>query len=84
MKNKIHSTAIIDEGANIGHNVEIGPYSIVHKNVKIGDDTKIESHCVIHPGSEIGNNNFIHDHVIIGANPQDLKFDINLDDMTTS
>ena len=78
MKNKIHSTAMIDEGANVGHNVEIGPYSIVHKNVKIGDDTKIESHCVIYPGSEIGNNNFIHDHVIIGANPQDLKFDINL------
>ena len=78
MTSKIHKTAIIDSSAEIGTNVVLGPYSIMHENVKIGDFTKIDSHCVIHPNTEIGNNNSIHDHVIIGANPQDLKFDTNL------
>ena len=78
MTTKIHKTAIINSSAEIGENVIIGPYSIIHENVKIGDFTKIDSHCVIHPNTEIGNNNSIHDHVIIGANPQDLKFDTNL------
>ena len=78
MTSKIHKTAIINSSAEIGENVIIGPYSIIHENVKIGDFTKIDSHCVIHPNTEIGNNNSIHDHVIIGANPQDLKFDTNL------
>ena len=46
MKNKIHETAIIDDSAIIGSNVNIGPYTIIHANVRIGNDTSIESHCV--------------------------------------
>ena len=57
MTSKIHKTAIINSSAEIGANVIIGPYSIIHENVKIGDFTKIDSHCVIHPNTEIGNNN---------------------------
>ena len=30
---KIHPTAIVEPGAKIGTNVEIGPYSIIGKNV---------------------------------------------------
>ena len=36
MKNLIHHTAIIHKGANIDHNVSIGPYSVIGPNVKIG------------------------------------------------
>lgn len=32
----IHKTAIIEDGADINANVEIGPYCIVGKNVKLG------------------------------------------------
>ena len=74
MKNNIHETAIIDDSAIIGSNVNIGPYTIIHANVRIGNDTSIESHCVFYPDTEIGNNNIIYDHVIIGSDPQDLKF----------
>ena len=37
----IHATAIVDPGAKIGANVEIGPYSIIGPNVEIGDNTII-------------------------------------------
>lgn len=43
----IHTTAIIDNSAKIGKNVNIGPYSIVHKNVVIGDNTEIGAYCEI-------------------------------------
>ena len=79
MSNNIHPTAIVHKSANIGKNVSIGPYTIIHNNVKIGDNTKIRSHCVLYSYSEIGNNNTIYDHAIIGSDPQDLKFDTNID-----
>ena len=79
MSNNIHPTAIVHKSANIGKNVSIGPYTIIHNNVKIGDNTKIRSHCVLYSYSEIGNNNIIYDHAIIGSDPQDLKFDTNID-----
>ena len=43
----IHATAIIEDGAKIGSNVSVGPYSIVHKNVVIGDNTEIGAYCEI-------------------------------------
>jgi acetyltransferase-like isoleucine patch superfamily enzyme len=41
----IHKSAIIYDGAHIGKNVSIGPFTIVHKNVVIRDNTTIGSHC---------------------------------------
>tara|TARA_Y200000002_G_scaffold61452_1_gene46686 strand:+ start:129 stop:893 length:765 start_codon:yes stop_codon:yes gene_type:complete len=77
MNNYIDKTVIIDKSVEIGTNVSIGPYSVLHSNVKIGDNTDIRSHCVIYPDSDIGSNNKIYDHVIIGSDPQDLNFDTN-------
>jgi len=77
MNNNIDRTAIIDKSAEIGSNVIIGPYSVIHPNVKIGDNSEIRSHCVIYQDTEIGANNKIYDNVIIGSDPQDLKFNVN-------
>jgi UDP-N-acetylglucosamine acyltransferase len=74
MSNKIHKTAIIEEGAKIGRDVEIGAYSIIGKDVTIGDGTIIKSHVVIEGITEIGQNNKIFQFASIGAVPQDLKF----------
>ncbi|MCG3767566.1 N-acetyltransferase [Vibrio cincinnatiensis] len=41
----IHPTAIISNKAQIGKNVSIGAYSIIHDNVVISDNTIIESYC---------------------------------------
>lgn len=41
----IHKLAIIHDGAQVGKNVSIGPFTIVHKNVVIGDNSIIGSHC---------------------------------------
>lgn len=46
----IHPTAIISPRAQIGADVEIGPYSVVHDNAELGPGTVIGSFCEIgHP-----------------------------------
>lgn len=46
----IHPTCIVDPSAEIGIDVEVGPFSIIHANVRIGDSSTIGSHCEIgHP-----------------------------------
>lgn len=51
----IHPTAIVSPLAQIGVNVSVGPFSIIHDNVVIGADTVIESHCEIgHPSAITG------------------------------
>lgn len=70
----IHKTAIIEDGAIIGEDVEIGAYTIIGNNVTIGNGTKVGSHTVIEGKTTIGENNHIFSHAALGTIPQDLKF----------
>jgi UDP-N-acetylglucosamine acyltransferase len=65
---KIHPTAIVDPGAQIGDYVEIGPYSVIGAGVVIGEKCRIQAHVVIEGSVKLG--------AIIGAAPQDLSFDL--------
>ena len=71
---KIHLTALLDAGARLGDDVEIGPFSIIGPEVVIGDDTIVQSHVVIEGEVAIGTRNFIGHGAVIGAPPQDVSF----------
>lgn len=71
---KSHPTALVDPRAELGEDVEIGPYSIIHEGVIIGDGTKIISHVVIESGTQIGKNCQIFSGCILGNPPQHLKY----------
>lgn len=43
----IHPTALVSEKAKLGHNVTIGPYSIVHDAVVLEDDVTVEAYSEI-------------------------------------
>lgn len=70
----IHATAIIDESARIGKNVEIGPYSIVGADVEIGDDCVIGPHVVLRGPTTLGKNNRIFQFASVGEDCQDKKY----------
>ncbi|MBN2185798.1 MAG: acyl-ACP--UDP-N-acetylglucosamine O-acyltransferase [Candidatus Krumholzibacteriota bacterium] len=70
----IHDTAIVEKGAQLGDNVDIGPFSIIGKNVSIGDGTRVGSNVLIEGNTSIGSENTIFNGAAIGAPPQDLKF----------
>ena len=70
----IHKTAIIDPKAQIGKNVEVGPYVVIEKDVKIATGVKIMAHSYICSGTEIGEECNIHMGCVLGNIPQDLSF----------
>ena len=72
---KIHPTAIVDATAQIGTEVEIGPFSVIGAGAVIGDKCKIQAHAVIEGSVKMGAENFVGYGAIIGATPQDLGFD---------
>ncbi|MBI3930130.1 MAG: acyl-ACP--UDP-N-acetylglucosamine O-acyltransferase [Armatimonadetes bacterium] len=71
---KIHPSAIVDPGAELAEDVEIGPFCTVGANVKIKRGCRIHSSIVIDGWTEIGEENEIFPGAIIGVAPQDLRY----------
>jgi len=71
----IHATAIVDPGAEITGDVEIGSYSVIGPDVVIGSGTVIDSHVVIKGPTRIGRDNHFYPFCSIGEDPQDKKYD---------
>ena len=70
----IHPTAIIETGARIADDAEIGPYSIIEADVEIGPGCKIGSNVRIYSGTRMGSHNQIDHGAVLGCEPQDLIF----------
>ncbi|HAS84384.1 MAG TPA: acyl-[acyl-carrier-protein]--UDP-N-acetylglucosamine O-acyltransferase [Verrucomicrobia bacterium] len=70
----VHATAIIAPGAEIGSNVEIGPYCVIGPHVKIGDGACLRPHVVIDGHTTIGAGCNIFSFACIGSQTQDLKY----------
>jgi UDP-N-acetylglucosamine acyltransferase len=70
----IHEQAIIEQGATIGSNVTIGPWTFIGKDVIVGDNCHISSHVVLKGPTQLGKNNRIFQFASIGEDCQDLKY----------
>lgn len=71
---EIHPTAIIEDGAQLGENVFVGPYCCVGADVVLGDGVRLVSHAVVAGRTNIGPNTHIYPFASIGHQPQDLKY----------
>ena len=63
----IHSTAVIEKGATIGKNVQIGAHSYLESDVKVGDNTRILHNVVITGKVTIGSNCVIKSNTTVGS-----------------
>jgi len=70
----IHPTAVVDPGAEIDSNVEIGPYTVIARDVQIHSGTIIGSHVRIDQYTTVEPDCRIFQYAAIGAVPQALKF----------
>lgn len=70
----IHPTAIVEDGAILGNDVEIGAYVHIGKDVKIGDGTRVMQGAIIDGHVTIGNEAQIFPYALIGMKTQDLKY----------
>lgn len=72
---KIHPTAVIEDGAKLGQDVEVGPYAVVGPNVVLGDGCKIMGHAMVSGHTTLGPCCEVHPFAHIGGKTQDLKYD---------
>ncbi len=71
---RIHPSAIIEDGAQIGQDCAIGPFCYVGPQVKLADRVELKSHVVVTGDTSVGEDTVIFNFSVIGEIPQDLKF----------
>jgi UDP-N-acetylglucosamine acyltransferase len=70
----IHPTAVIDPGAIVGGEVEIGPYAVIGPGVEIGQGCRLGPHVVLERNVRLAAGVSIGAGSILGSDPQDVKY----------
>jgi UDP-N-acetylglucosamine acyltransferase len=70
----IHPTATIHPKAELGQDVDIGPYAVIGEHVRLGDGTRVGPHAVIDGWTAIGRHCDVGVGAVLGGAPQDLKY----------
>lgn len=71
---QIHPLAVVDQTAELGVGVVVGPFAVIGPRVVVGDDCRIDAHAVVQGPTRLGSGNHLHSGAHIGFDPQDLKF----------
>ncbi len=71
---KIHPTAIIEKGAKLDLDVEVGAYAYIGAEVTIGSGTVVAHHATVDGYTVMGNDNQVFPYAFIGGKTHDLKF----------
>ena len=74
MAEKIHPTAIIEPGAQLGADVQIGAYAFVGGGVTLGAGTRLHHHASVEGNTALGERCEVFPYACIGGKTQDLKF----------
>jgi len=75
MATRIHATAVIADGAELGVDVAVGPYTVIGPCVQIGDGSRVGPQVVIDGVTTIGRDNHVLGQASIGGTPQDLSYE---------
>src|ERR1700678_4014760 len=70
MAMRIHPTALVEDGARLAPDVEIGPYCVVGGSVALGEGVKLHSHVVVHGNTEVGARTQIFSHAVLRGEAQ--------------
>ncbi len=71
---RVHPTAIIERGAELGFGVCVGPFCTVGPHVVIEDGARLVSHVVVDGHTRIGADATLYPFCTVGLEPQDLKY----------
>jgi UDP-N-acetylglucosamine acyltransferase len=70
----IHPTAVLHPSVQLGADVVIGPYCVIHEGVRIGDGCRLQNHVTLAGPTTIGPRNEFFAFGSIGQRSQDLKY----------
>ena len=71
---RVHPSAVVAPGAELGAGVIVGPYAVIGPHVRLGRDCRIGSHAVVTGRTTLGAGCRIFQFASVGAVPQDLKY----------
>ena len=74
MTARIHPTALVDASAQLGDEVDVGPWAIIGPQCTIGNGTQIAARATLERNVRIGERVQIGIGAILGGDPQDLKY----------
>ncbi|TQR30951.1 acyl-[acyl-carrier-protein]--UDP-N-acetylglucosamine O-acyltransferase [Campylobacter sp. MIT 99-7217] len=72
---KVHSSAVIEDGAVLGENCVVEAYAYISKNAKIGDNCTIKQGARILANTSIGSGSKVFSYAIVGDIPQDISYE---------
>ena len=67
----IHSTAVVEDGAQIASSAEIGPFCWVSSQAKIGENVKLRARVTVYGDTTIGDGTVVFPGACLGTGPQD-------------
>ena len=74
MAGLIHPTAIIESGAQLGPDVEVGAYAYVGATAVLGAGTRLHHHATVEGHTVLGAQCQVFPYACIGGKTQDLKY----------
>jgi UDP-N-acetylglucosamine acyltransferase len=74
MGTRIHPTAVVEDGAELGVDVDIGALAFVGTGVRLGDRTRLHHHAAVEGNTHLGPDCEVFPFANLGAKTQDLKF----------
>ncbi len=73
MVHRIHPSAVVDPRAELGSDVEIGPFCVVEAGVTIGSRSSLAARVSVKSGTTLGEENDVFEGVVLGGRPQHLQ-----------
>lgn len=70
----IHPTAVVEPGAQIAADAQIGPMCCVGAHAVIGSGTRLLQRVSVMGRTTLGSGNTVWPNAVLGGDPQDLKF----------
>src|SRR5581483_3283827 len=74
MSSSIHPSAVIESGAQLAADVEIGPFCFVGAGVTLGAGTRLHHHAAVEGNTVLGERCEVFPFACLGGKTQDLKY----------
>jgi UDP-N-acetylglucosamine acyltransferase len=71
---RVHSTAIVESGAQLADDVEVGAYAFVGADVVLCAGVRVDPHAVVTGRTRVGDRSRIFSFACVGGEPQDKTF----------
>jgi UDP-N-acetylglucosamine acyltransferase len=70
----IHPTAIIEDGAELAPDVEVGAYAYIGPMVKLGAGCRVHHHATVEGNTSMGESNEVFPYALVGGRTHDKKW----------